>query len=131
MGYLGDGRGRAGTGAAAHAGGDEHHVRVLKGLGDVVAALLRAALADVGVGARALAVGQLLAYLDLLVRARNGKGLLVRIDGDELNALSAGFDHAVDNVVAGAADTNHFQRYDILGSRFGFIRHIRCLPVIF
>ena len=128
---LSHGGSRAGARAAAHTGGDEHHVCVLERLCYVVPALLSAALADVRVGARALAMGQLLADLDFLVRARDRESLLVRVHGNELNALRARLHHAVHNVVAGSADTNDLQRYDILGAGFGFIRHIRCLPVIF
>jgi hypothetical protein len=36
-GHLGDDRAGTGTGAAAHAGGDEHHVRTLQRLGDALA----------------------------------------------------------------------------------------------
>ena len=61
---------RAGAGAAAHTGGEEYHIGTLERLGDGVAALLGGALADIGVGARALAVRQLFADLDGLLRAR-------------------------------------------------------------
>ena len=57
---------RARAGAAAHAGGDEDHVRILQTLGDIVAALLGAALADIGIAAGALTMGQLLADLACL-----------------------------------------------------------------
>ena len=122
--------GRARAGAAAHAGGDEHHVGVFNALGDVVAALLGALLARIGIGARALAVGELFAYLDFLVGVGDGKRLLVRVDGDELHALGAGLDHTVDDVVAGAAHAEDLQSDHVFRPGFGFVRHIRCLPHI-
>ena len=83
LGGLRHGGGRAGARAAAHAGGDEDHVAVLDALGDVVAALLRAALAHLRIAARALAVSQLLADLHGHVRVGDGQRLLVGIDVPE------------------------------------------------
>ena len=71
------------------------------------------------------------AYLDFLVGVGHGEGLLVRIHGYKFYALGSGFDHSVDDVVAGSAHAQYLESYDILRSGFGFIRHIRCLPVIF
>ena len=61
--------GCAGAGAAAHAGGDEHHICVLQGLGDLVAVLLGGLAAHLRVGTGSLAVGELLTDLDLIVAA--------------------------------------------------------------
>ena len=101
-------RSRARAGAAAHTGGEKHHIGTFERLGDSVAALLGGALADVGIGARALAMRQLLADLDGLLRAGNGESLLIGIDRDELHALRITGRHAVDNIVAGAADADDF-----------------------
>ena len=60
--------GRAGAGAAAHAGGDEHHVRVLERLADLVAALLGRLASDIGVRARALSVRSKKSYRDKRVK---------------------------------------------------------------
>ena len=100
-----DGR-TAGAGAAAHTGGDEHHIGILQRLGDLVAALLGALTAHLGVGAGALAMGQLLADLDLIVGAGHVQRLLVRIDGHKIHALGAGFHHSVHHVVSAAADAD-------------------------
>ena len=70
-------RGRAGARAAAHTGGDEGHLRALEGGGDLVAALLRAALADLGVGARAASLRQLRAKLHLLCGFGGKQRLLI------------------------------------------------------
>ena len=98
---------RAGPGAAAHAGGDEHQIRALERLGDLLSALLRGAAAHVGHGARAKALGQLFADLDGRAGLAHGKRLPVRIDGDELHALETCIHHAVDGVVAGPAAADY------------------------
>ena len=67
---LRDDRRRAGAGAAAHAGGDEHHVGALQRLGDALRVLERRLAADLGVGARAEALGEVRAELDLDAGAR-------------------------------------------------------------
>ena len=110
------------AGASAHTGGDKRHVGILNGLGDVVAALLCGALADLGIGACTLTAGHLLAYLKLLVGIGDRQSLLVRIDGDELNTLSPRLDHSVNNVVAGAANTNDLYIDHVFGP-FGFEIH--------
>ena len=58
-------------------------------------------------------MGQLLADLDLLIRAGDGQSLLICIDSHVLNSLSAGLNHAVYDVVAGPADANDFDGDDI------------------
>ena len=57
LGDAGDDGSRAGTGAAAHARGDEHHVGAGESLLDGLPALLGRFLADLGVAARAEAAG--------------------------------------------------------------------------
>src|SRR5699024_6216184 len=89
-----------------HAGGDEHHVRVLQSLGDLAAALLGGLAAHLGVAARALAAGELLADLNLIGSAGHGKRLLIRVHRDEIHALHPGLYHPVDHVVAAAADAD-------------------------
>ena len=86
LGDLGDhGRG-AGAGAAALAGGDEHHVGALQRLLDLVARLGRGAVTDVGVGAGAEALGQLVADVELDVGVAHRERLGVGVAGDELDA---------------------------------------------
>ena len=70
--------------------------------------LLGRLLADFGLGACAHAAGQLFADLDLVLAGRLVQILLIGVDCDKLNALYAGRDHSVDNVVAGAADADDF-----------------------
>ena len=95
------------AGAAAHTGGDEHHVGALQHLGQCRTALLSGLLADFGLGAGAHAVGQLFANLNLILADGFIQVLLIGIDGDELHTVHAGFNHTVNNVVAGTADANH------------------------
>ena len=61
---LGDDRRCAGAGAAAHAGGDEHHVRAGEVIADLVDHFLGRGAADVGLRAGAEALGHLHAHLD-------------------------------------------------------------------
>jgi hypothetical protein len=71
--------------------------------------------AHLGVGAGALAVGQFFADLNLIGSAGHVQRLLVRIDGDEVDALRAGTHHAVDHVVAAAADADHLDFTTVSG----------------
>ncbi len=106
LGDLGDhGRG-AGAGAAALAGGDEHHVGALQRLLDVVARLRGGGEADLGVGAGAEALGRLVADVQLDVGVAHRERLRVGVGGDELHAAQAGVDHAADRVGAAAADAH-------------------------
>ncbi len=61
---AGDDRRSAGAGAAAHAGGDEHHVRARELVADLVDHLLGRRAADFGLRAGAEALGHLQAHLD-------------------------------------------------------------------
>src|SRR2546425_5574528 len=89
-----DGR-RACAGAAAHAAGDEYHVRAVQRVQHLVAVLLDRLAADLGARACAQPAGQLLPDLHLHVGLVVEQGLRVGVDGDELDALQALVDHAV------------------------------------
>ena len=123
LGGLGYDGGRAGAGAAAHAGGDEDHVRVLQGLGDLTAALLRALAAHLGVRPGPLAVGQLLPDLDLILRAGHVESLLVRVDHHKVNARDARADHAVDHVASAAAHADDLDPRHVIGRGYQFKCH--------
>ena len=64
-------------------------------------------VADVRVGARAEPARDVGADVKRDVRRALLERLEVGVDGDELDALDAGLDHAVDGVDAGAADAHH------------------------
>ena len=122
LGDLGDdGRG-AGAGAAALAGGHEDHVGALQRLLDLVAALVGRAVADLGVGAGAEAARELAADLQLDVGVAHLERLRVGVDRDELDALQAGVDHAVDGVGAAAADADDLDDRQVAA-------RVHCSPV--
>src|SRR6185437_17068472 len=102
----GDDRRRAGAGAAALPGGDEHHVRPAQGGLDAVVGILGGLAADLGVGAGAEPLGALTADVDLDRRVRHLHLLLVGVHGDELDPADAGVDHAVHGVAAAPADAD-------------------------
>ena len=105
-GDVGDHRRAAGAGAAALAAGHEDHVGALEHLFDLVAVVLGGVLADVRVGAGAEAAGQLPADVELDVGVAHQQRLRVGVDRDELDALEADLDHAVDGVDAAATDAD-------------------------
>ena len=113
-----DGR-RAGAGAAAHTGGDEHHVGALENLGNGGLGLLGGLLADFGLGACAHASGELFTDLDFVAAVGLIEILLIGVDHHKFHAAHAGCNHPVDDVVAGAADADHFYGNDF----FFKIRH--------
>src|SRR5690606_35020938 len=91
-----------GAGAAAHAGGDEDHVRALQRFHDLVAVLERRLAADLGVRARAQALGDAGAELQLQLGAAVLDRLRVGVGGDELHPVHAAVDHVVDGVATAA-----------------------------
>ena len=103
---LGNNGRAARAGAAAHASGDEDHIGVLERLGDLVAALLGALAADLRVGARALTVRQLFADLDFISGGRHVERLLICVHRDKVDAARTGAHHAVDHIVAAAANAD-------------------------
>ena len=106
-GERGDDRSCACACAAAEAGGDEHHVCALERFDDLVGVFEGRAPAYVRISAGAETAGELDAELELHRSHGALKSLHVRVGRDELYALNVGRDHAIDGVVAAAADTNH------------------------
>ena len=103
---LGDDRRSAGAGAAAHAGGDEAHVRAFERALDLVERLFGGGAADLGPRAGAEALGDLEAELDAAVGGRGVERLGVGVGDDEVDALDVGAHHVGDGVAAGAADAD-------------------------
>ena len=103
-----DDRSGAGAGASAESGGDEDHVGAFERLDDLVGIFERGLAADFRIRARAEAVRQLHAELQLHGRVRHAQRLQVGVGDDELDALHAGIDHAVDGVAAASAYADHF-----------------------
>ncbi len=107
LGQLRHHRRGAGTGAATHAGGDEHHVRALQGVHDPLAVFQRGLAADFRVGAGAQALGDIGAELQLQLGAAVLDRLRIGVGGDELDAVHAGVDHVRHGVAAAAAHAHH------------------------
>ena len=119
MGQVSNDGSRAGAGAAAHAGGDEDHISAFQRLGNGSPGLLGRLLADLRLGTCAHAAGELLTDLDLILANGLIQVLLIRVDNDEIHTAHTGFDHTINNIVAGAADTNHFNFNNAILQRFG------------
>ena len=118
LGQLRHNGSRTGARAAAHARGDEDHVRLLQGLGNLVPALLGGLAAHLRIRACALPMGQLLADLNLIGGAGDIQRLLVRVDRHKVHALGSGADHAVHHIVASSADAYYFDIDDGIGTAF-------------
>ena len=108
LGHLGDDRRSTRTGAAAHAGGDEDHLR-LRGqqfLRDEILGLDRsiAALGRIGTGSQAFA------QLDLDRNVALLQGLLIGIANDEVATLDLLVVHVSDCIAAAATDADDFDR---------------------
>ena len=105
---LGENSRGAGTGAAAHACGDEDHVRAREELGDLGVVFESGFAADLGIRAGAQAFGQLLADRKLGGSQRGVERLSVGVRGDELDAVESHLDHRVDGVTSATAYADYF-----------------------
>src|SRR3972149_4329248 len=105
-GKRGDYWGRAGAGAAAHAGGDEHHVSALYGVAYFLPALVCCPGAHVMVAAGAQAPGPLRANLDPGGSFRQRQRCGICVQGDEIHSAYFLADHAGDGVAATTTTTN-------------------------
>ena len=113
------------AGAAAHSGGDKHHIGILQGVCNEFPAFLGSLLAHLGLGACAPALGNLFAQLYLNGGLRTLKGLLVRIHADELYTAHARAGNAVHGMSAAAAHTYHFYGlWSFIQQVINFKRHI-------
>jgi hypothetical protein len=101
-------RRRAGAGAAAHPGGDEHHVRAGHGVGDELHALLGRLAPGFRVRAGAEAAGEGLTQLQLRRRHVGFERLDVRVAADEFDPVELGSNHRIDSVSAAATDADDF-----------------------
>ena len=108
-----DGR-RTGSGTAALAGGDEHHVCTLDDLFDLLAVRFGGIAADVGVAARAEPTREVAPDVELDVGVAHQERLRVGVDRDELDAFQTRVDHSVDGVDAATADADHLDDREII-----------------
>ena len=120
-------RSRARTRTAAHTSGDEYHVRIGQRCGNLLLALFGCLAADLRVRTRALPLGQLFTDLDLGAGLRKVQRLHIRVDRNELHALHAAFDHAVNRVAAATAYADYFNVYHTIQALFKLKTHC-CHP---
>src|SRR5918997_1495195 len=122
-----DDRRRARAGAAACAGGDEHHVRAAQHGLHLVVVLERREAPELGVRARAEPARGFPAYVHAVVRRGLLERLGVGVDRDELDALDLRLDHPVDGVHARASHPDDAQDglRDLAGRRHGVRRRQR------
>ena len=106
-GGLGNHRRSPGAGAAAHAGGDEHHVGTGEMVADFVDHFLGRGGADVGLRTGPEALGDLGAHLHDALGLGHGERLRVGVGDDEFDPLQPGGDHVVDGVATGPAYAKH------------------------
>ena len=95
-------RSSAGAGAAAHAGGDEHHVRAVEMPGQFVSRFFCRRTADFGLRTGAEALCEMGPELDAPVGAAVHQLLRVGVGDNEIHALQIELDHVVDSVRAAA-----------------------------
>ena len=114
-----------GPGAPAFAGGHEDHVGALERLLQLVPALVRGGLPDLGVRACAEAARAIGSDLELDVGVRHQERLGVRVDGDELAPGQPRVDHAVDGVRAAAADAGDLQDCEELLGRIAHAHRVK------
>ena len=105
-GDLRNDRRTTGAGATALAGRDEDHVGALEHFFDLFAVVLGCLPADLRVGTGAEPAGELTTDVELDVGVAHEQRLRIGVDGDELDALEADFDHPVDGVDTAAADAD-------------------------
>ena len=104
--HLADHRSGAGPRPAPHPGGDEHQVRALQHVTDVLGVLGDRLAPHARTGARAEALGKTLPDLDGVGRPGDGERLGVGVGRDELDTLQLLVDHPVDGVAARAANAD-------------------------
>ena len=115
-GNLGNNGSGAGARAATFAGGDEHHVGFGQDLCDLVAAFLSCLSTDLGIRAGSQAARKIFTDMNGFICIGHQKSLVVRINGDELNALDSSLNHAVDCVCSAAADTHDADEGVVVGT---------------
>ncbi len=117
-GNVGDDRRRAGPGAASHARGNKNHIGPFEGRCDLVTVFFGGGSPPGGVTTGAEPFGELGSDLHGLMRLGILESLKIGIDGKELDAGEAGFDHTSDSVSAGSSDSRYLdisQTFDVFG----------------
>src|SRR5215813_14616777 len=102
----GDNRGRAGTRAAAHACGHEHHVGAVEQLQDLRQRFFRRLASDLRSRSRTEALGDGDAELHATIGQGWAERVGVGIGDDELDAFQGRADHVVDGIAARTTDAD-------------------------
>ena len=92
------------SGAAAHAGRNEHHMGAREVIADLVDHFFCRGAPDFGLRTRAETFGHLGAHLNDAFGLGHRKRLRIRVGDDEVDALQACRNHVVDRIAAGATD---------------------------
>ena len=92
--------------AAAHAGRDEQEMHAFEMGTDFLNGFLGRRGADLGLGARAKALGDADAHLNDAAGAGCGKSLCIGVGDDELDAFQTALDHVVHGVAARATNAD-------------------------
>jgi len=106
-GYLCDDGNGSGTGTAAHAGGDEHHVGAADRVGDGFRVFHGGLFADFGLAAGAETSGQLRPDGEFEGCVGIVQCLQIRIGDEKIHVLETGSHHAVDRIRAAAAGADY------------------------
>ncbi len=98
---------RAGSGATAHSGGDEHHLGFRQHFADALFVFERGLASDFRIAAGAASARNLGANLHAHRRVVILQRLDVGIDGDEIDVAQAHIDHVVDRIAAASASADY------------------------
>ena len=104
---LGDNRSSPRACTAAHTGSDKDHIRAAQSFDNLIAALHRRLLADLGTCTRSKSARALPADLNTHCSLRLQESLCIRIDRNEFNALQTGVNHIIYRITAAAAHTDN------------------------
>ncbi len=102
-GRLGDHGGASGAGAAAESGGDEHHVRALNRVVNLLLTFEGGLLADLRERPRTAAARLLFSHQNLRIRLDLDEVLNVRVRGDQRRPVNSLFGHSIDRVSTATA----------------------------
>ena len=105
---AGHDRSRARPGAAAHAGGDKHHVGADQTLANLIFTFQRGVASHFRLGTGAEAASPFRTDLNLIRRLGPLECLHIRIRGHEIDPAQSAGDHRIDGVAPRSSDTDHF-----------------------
>ena len=116
---LRDHRRGAGAGPATETRADKDHARIRQRLPDFIRRLRGRVVAELRIAAGAESTRDGSPELNFVRRHRAGERLHVGVDRDEIGLVHAIEHDAIEDIRAGAADADHFDRDDIFLFAFG------------